>query len=65
MKSFDYDAVVIDGEVYCVECAPEVPDEDVVPIFADSEWQDAPVCCECSATHDYVQVLVQEDAQAT
>lgn len=57
MKAYDYDAVVIDGEVYCVDCAPPTPSEDVVPIFADTEWSAPPECCECGQTHDYVNVV--------
>ena len=40
MKSFDYEAVVYDGAVYCVDCCPvDVESEDVSPIFADQEWE--------------------------
>lgn len=60
MNSFDYEAVTLGCDVYCVGCLPQgktVNDDDVNPIFADSEWNDAPVCTGCGATHDYVTVL--------
>ena len=58
MKSFDFEAVVYDGAVYCVECCPvDVEDEDVAPIFADEEWGYAPVCDACGRVHDYVTLL--------
>lgn len=59
--AFEYEAVVIDGEVYCIDCAPPTPSEDVVPIFADSEWEKTPHCCVCSQPHDYVQVLIPDE----
>ena len=58
MKSFDYNAMVYDGDVYCVVCLPDgVTTEDADPIFADSEWASVPVCCECGESHDYVSVI--------
>jgi len=58
MLCYDYDAVIFDGEVYCVECLPEdVSDDDVQPIFADQEWEYAPECCECGMVHDYVSII--------
>lgn len=61
MNSYDYDAVAYDADIYCVECLPKDVDvddaESVYPIFADSEWDDAPVCCVCKTIHDYVTVL--------
>lgn len=60
MKSYDYDAIVVDGEVYCVDCRPKsvrLDDPAVQPIFADSEWDSYPVCCECGTEHDYVTLL--------
>lgn len=62
MKAYDYEAVVFNCEVYCVECLPEdvdVDSEDVHPVFADSEWDTAPTCVHCNAVHDYVSVLGQ------
>lgn len=55
MKSFDYHAVIYLGDVYCKACCP-VPlgNEDVSPIFADSEWDYCPVCETCGEVHDYV-----------
>lgn len=58
MKSFDYEAVIFDGDVYCVECLPTTASkEDCDPIFADSEWDNYPTCCECFHTHDYVSLI--------
>ena len=60
MKSYEYDAVVIDSEVYCLDCIPRgyfIFDERLHPIFADSEWDYIPVCCVCGCEHDYVNVL--------
>lgn len=72
MKSFDFDAVVYDGAVYCVECLPQAPDgyehqqvtvdsEEVSPIFADSEWDTAPVCDACGTVHDYMTILQSDE----
>jgi len=61
MKSYDYDAVFYDGEIYCNECCPvNLNDEDVMPIFADSEWESYPVCCECGYEHDYMNIIDEE-----
>lgn len=58
MKSYDYNAVVFDGEIYCLSCLPEnVNKDDYDPIFADSEWQSPPVCYECHEIHSYIQML--------
>lgn len=58
MNAFDYDAVVYDGDAYCLSCLPETVSEDEYePIFADSEWQEYPVCCECQEIHFYVKIL--------
>jgi hypothetical protein len=59
MHSFDFEAVTYDGAVYCVGCLPKgvsVDDEDVMPIFADSEWDHKPVCDHCHEAHDYMNV---------
>jgi hypothetical protein len=63
MKSHDYDAVTYDASVYCIGCLPEgvgVLDEEVSPIFADSEWDSYPVCDACGAEHDYVNLTHKE-----
>ena len=61
MKCYDYDAVVYDGEIYCTECVPKgVTEDDYYPIFADSEWETAPVCNECGFVHDYMSILGKE-----
>ena len=60
MKTYDYDAVIYDGEVFCVECLPHnvnCKDDVISPIFAGEEWQYRPVCCECGEEHDYMIIL--------
>jgi hypothetical protein len=59
MKAYDYEAVTYDADVYCVGCLPDdvsVDDEEVGPIFADSEWDHYPVCAHCGTVHDYVSL---------
>ncbi len=58
MKSYNYYACVLDGEVYCNECLPSL--SGIEPIFANSEWDCYPVCCECGEVHDYVILLTGE-----
>lgn len=68
MRSYDYDAVTYDGEVYCVECLPDgvnVEDPEVMPIFADSEWDHVPVCSVCGTEHDYVTIIREEYTATT
>ena len=63
MKGYDFDAVVYDGEVYCVGCLPEgvnPTSEGVIPIFASDEWELPPVCERCGAEHDYMGVLAHK-----
>ena len=66
MHDYDYDAVLYDGEIYCTGCLPDGVDVDGVdadgddicqPIFAGSEWDAYPICCQCGAVHDYVMLL--------
>jgi len=57
MKSYDYEACTWEGEIFCLECLPEsVTEKQIEPIFADSEWDSYPVCCECGIEHDYVSL---------
>lgn len=60
MHPYDYYAVTLDCEVYCLECADKLDktDEtlDQVPIYAGSEWDSYPVCSRCGAVMDYVQL---------
>ena len=63
MKSYDFEAIAYEGECYCVDCLPNgvsVNDEDVYPIFADSEWDDYPVCAVCGTVHDYVGLISKD-----
>ena len=60
MNASDYDAVIFNYEVYCIECLPagvDVESDEVQPIFADSEWDYIPSCCVCGKSHDYVSVI--------
>lgn len=62
MKSFNYYAVTFNGEVYCNDCCPVDHDnEDVNPVFADSEWDYAPCCDKCGEVHDYMNILPDID----
>jgi hypothetical protein len=70
MKAYDFDAVIVDSEVYCLECVPDGTDldTDASPIFADSEWDYYPVCYHCGAVHDYVSLTAygaNADAEPT
>lgn len=59
MKSYDFDAVAYDGEIYCNECLPDGEDtdhEDVSPVFADSEWDYYPTCTHCGYKHEYMSL---------
>jgi len=53
MKNWEYDAVIVDGSIYCVECAPCKG----TPIFAGDEWDYAPVCEACGFAHTYMSIL--------
>ena len=60
MRNNEFEAVVYDGAIYCVECLPDgvdTDDEEVSPIFAGSEWDTAPCCEHCGWVHDYMCVL--------
>jgi hypothetical protein len=56
----DFDAVVYDGEVRCVDCLPPGIDLDsgeVEPILAAEEWDAPAVCRICRAEHDYMTIV--------
>lgn len=60
MKSFDYDAVVCEGEVYCLSCfeGDTENNPEVSPIFADSEWEwPGATCTACGELFDYMNIL--------
>lgn len=64
MRSWEFDAVTYDGEVYCKEHLPEgvdVDDEGVDPILADSEWNSYPTCTVCGYTHEYVGLTAEDE----
>jgi hypothetical protein len=67
MKAWDYEAVVYDGAIYCVQCLPpgvDADSDDVSPIFASDEVTAPGVVCEaCGALHDYMG-LVGPDIRA-
>jgi len=55
MKSWEFEAVTFNGDIYCNDCCPVDTDSpEVSPIFADSEWDYLPVCDHCGTEHDYV-----------
>lgn len=65
MNYHDFDAVVYDGEIFCIACLPDgvnADSDEVSPIFAGSEWGYIPVCCECGTEHDYVTVIEYPEA---
>lgn len=58
MNAFDYDAVVYDGDIYCLYCLPDdASEDDYNPIFADSEWSQPPICSNCQEVHHYVKIV--------
>lgn len=60
MKSYEFEAVIYNGNIYCCECLPpkvDINDDDVMPIFGDSEWEYIPTCCICGEQHIYVTLL--------
>lgn len=66
MNSCDVIGWVYDGALYCEDCKPDAPEDDVSPIFADSET-DCPSHCEtCDAyipeclTSDGVEYVLGE-----
>lgn len=59
MRSYDYEALTYDGAVYCKGCLPAGVDpqsNEVMPVFADSEWDYYPACDKCGKVHDYVNL---------
>jgi hypothetical protein len=60
MKSYEFEAVIYNGNIYCCGCLPigvNINDDDVMPIYMDSEWYFIPVCCDCGEEHLYVNLL--------
>jgi hypothetical protein len=60
MKSYDFECVIFDGEVYCSNCLPDdvdINDDDVTPVFASCEVSQPLVCCECHGVHDYMNII--------
>jgi hypothetical protein len=58
MRCCDFEFVVYDCSILCLDCAGSRADsEDASPIFADSEWNYAPACEECGEVCEYVTVL--------
>ncbi len=64
MKSYDYNAVIYNADVYCTRCLPVQVRRvwygeaeswpGVYPIFASNEWDYYPSCSVCGEVHDYV-----------
>jgi len=58
MKSYDYEAYTHDCSVYCIGCVPpDAEDDELHPIFADSEWDSYPICDACGNILDYVMLI--------
>lgn len=60
MKSWDYEAVGYEGEIYCIDCLPDGVDmqsHGTSPIFTCTEWDVYPVCYVCGHEHDYVGLI--------
>jgi hypothetical protein len=60
MNAWEFDAVVLDGSVYCTGCLPAgitVDDAEVQPIFANEEWDAPAVCDRCGFEHDYMSIV--------
>lgn len=60
MKSFEYEAVAVGCNIYCIGCIPLGIADDPLPIFADSEWDSYPVCDRCGTVHEYVTLISTE-----
>ena len=57
MYSYDYEAVLYYGEIFCNECCPvSLLDKNVTPIYAYSEWKCYPICSNCDKEHIYVNL---------
>lgn len=61
MKAWEFDAVIYNGAVYCIECLPagiDVDNDEVLPIFASDEWQTPGPCCDtCGTLHEYMGLI--------
>ena len=64
MKSFDYEAVIYNGDVFCTDCCPvSLKHEDVFPIFADQELQSPVKCDACGWEHNYFNIINYSDKE--
>lgn len=62
MKAYEYEAVIFNDEIFCLECLPvETSENNYCPIFADSEWNTYPICSECGTEHDYVNLISDKE----
>ena len=60
MKSYDYDAMTYNADIYCIGCLPvEIDSLEVHPVFADSEWDYYPTCAVCGETHTYMSLTTE------
>jgi len=64
MNAADYDAVVVDGEIYCLDCFEgDVEAEYVSPVFVDEEWQfPGPCCSGCGKRLDYMDLIIDRQS---
>lgn len=64
MHASDYEAVIYDGGIYCLNCVPRgVYIDDCEPILAIEEWDEIPTCIYCGKEHDYVIIIEPEDEE--
>jgi len=58
MQSFYYEAVMYDGDTYCLEHVPKnLSEKEIMPVFADSEWDNYPYCGKCLRIFKYINLL--------
>jgi hypothetical protein len=59
MQAYDYEAVVYDGAIYCLNCLPDdATNDEVTPIFASDEVAAPGVVCDaCGVLHDYMSLI--------
>ena len=60
----DYDAVIHNGQVYCVECVPDGIDQDAaLPVYHGQPWTAICRCCVCGTLHKRRAAYNVEDCE--
>lgn len=60
MKSWEYRAVIYNGQALCVSCVPsDAQSEDIAPIFASEELEEYPICAVCAEVHIYPKISLK------